>query len=170
MASTNQAPYVNNYPVSVPAVAAESAHTIGILVAPYAGVITAASYTPNSTITGASATERTFQIVNKGQAGTGATVAAQLVTATATNLTGFESTPIPLSGTPANLVVNQGDVLAFVSSDISTGTTDPGGIVNVQLSGSDTGTAVTPPYYEIPSTTPTGADQYNGGTVLGTGV
>jgi hypothetical protein len=50
-----------------------------------------------------------------------------------TNATGFTKTVIPLSGTPANLNVSSGDVLAFTSTHVGTGITDPGGIVRVTL-------------------------------------
>lgn len=105
-----------------------------VFVAPFACTVTSVTYTPSALITGAATNNRTLQLRNKGQAGAGTTVVASLNFANGTNATAFDETAIPLSGTPANLVLATGDVLALQSLHILTGITDPGGMVRVTVS------------------------------------
>jgi hypothetical protein len=104
-----------------------------IVVAEYNGTVTAVTYTPDTTITGAATNNRTVQLVNKGQTGAGSTVIASLNFASGTNATGGDEKTIPLSGTPANLIVAAGDVLEWQSNAVGTGIADPGGLVKVTI-------------------------------------
>jgi hypothetical protein len=104
-----------------------------VVVCEFPGTVTAVTYSPDATITGAATNNRTVSLVNKGQAGSGTTVVATLNFASGTNATGGDEKAIPLSGTAANLVVASGDVLEWQSTHIGTGITDPGGLVRVNI-------------------------------------
>lgn len=104
-----------------------------IVVAEYNGTVTQVTYTPDGTITGAATNNRTVQLVNKGQSGAGSTVVASLNFASGTNATAADEKTIPLSGTPANLIVAAGDVLEWQSNAVGTGIADPGGLVKVTI-------------------------------------
>jgi hypothetical protein len=104
-----------------------------VAVAEYNGTVSSVTYTPDATITGAATNNRTFNLVNKGQAGSGTTVVATLNMASGTNATRGDETAITLSATAANLVVAAGDVLEWQSVHIGTGIVDPGGLVKVNI-------------------------------------
>lgn len=103
--------------------------------APFDCTVTAVEYVPEAAVTGAATNNRTFSLVNKGQAGSGSTTVASLafdsgsVAATANN-----EKAIPLSGTAANLDLTAGDTLLWRSVHVGTGITDPGGLVRVTVS------------------------------------
>lgn len=104
--------------------------------APYAGVLAAASFTPEANVTGDNTNTRTLTIVNKGADGNGTTVMATLALATGVNLTDFNEQAFTLSGTPANLVVAEGDVLAVAEAVAGSGLANPGGLVRLEISRS----------------------------------
>lgn len=104
-----------------------------VAVAEYNGVVTAVTYAPNATITGAATNNRTFNLVNKGQTGVGTAVVATLNMGNGTNAAAGDERAITLSATPANLVVAAGDVLEWQSVHIATGIVDPGGLVKVTI-------------------------------------
>lgn len=101
------------------------------VVAPFAGTVTAVTYIPVSTITGADTNSRTLAVTNKGQAGAGSTAVASKAFTNTVNATGYDETAITLNGTAANLVVADGDVLACTSTHVGTGIADPGGVFRV---------------------------------------
>ena len=103
-----------------------------IAVAPFDGTVTKVSILPEAAVTGATATKRTFTLVNKGQAGSGTTVVATLDLVTGTNLAAFDEMLFTLSADPANKVA-QGDVLALVETHASTGTAHSGGEIEVEF-------------------------------------
>ena len=98
------------------------------------GVVTAVSYVPAATITGAATNNRTVNLVNKGAAGAGTTVIATLNFASGVNATADIAKVITLSGTAANKAVVAGDVLQWQSVHVGTGIADPGGLAVVQIS------------------------------------
>ena len=130
------APLTKTLEANVPAVAATATADQVLGDAPFAGTVTGVSYTPEADITGAaSPASRTFTLVNKGQDGNGTTVVATLAMVGGVNAADFDEKALTLSGTPANLVVAGGDVLAFVSTAVGgTGLADPGGRVQVTVS------------------------------------
>lgn len=65
--SNNQAPYTQNYQQNIPAAAAAANTETIIFVAPIAGVITAATYTPQAAATGAPTNTRSLAIQNETQ-------------------------------------------------------------------------------------------------------
>jgi hypothetical protein len=104
--------------------------------AQYAGTVTKVEYIPEATITGAATNNRTVSLVNKGQDGSGSTTVASQTFGNGVNATGNNENAVPLSGTPANLVVAAGDTLLWRSVHVGTGITDPGGLVRVTIARS----------------------------------
>lgn len=118
---------------TVPAVAAAADLKTPIFEAPVAGKVTSVSYTPSAAVTGDNTETRTLTLKNRGAAGTGTTSVAALALATGVNLVSGDEKAITLSGTPANLVFAEGDILAFESVHSgSTGLADPGGLVQIE--------------------------------------
>ena len=99
--------------------------------APYAGAVTAVDYIPADDITGAATNNRRLRLVNKGQDGEGTAIVAELQFVNNTDADGFAANALTLSSTSANLQVEAGDVLAWESTHIGSGITDPGGIARV---------------------------------------
>lgn len=98
------------------AAAAAAADASGAYVkAPYAGTVSAASFIPATTLTGANTDSRTIQLFNRGQAGSGTTLVASKAFTSGVNAAADDETSLTLSATAADLVVAEGDVLEFVS-------------------------------------------------------
>lgn len=125
-------PLVRTYFKRNPAVAAGSDAELCSVVVEEAGVVTAVDYFADAAITGAATNNRTLSVENK----TAAVQPAVLNFANGVNATAFAAKAIPVSGTPANLVVNAGDVLTFKSLHVGTGIADPGGLVRVKITKS----------------------------------
>lgn len=104
--------------------------------APFAGTVTAASYTASADITGHASNNRTFSVINKGQAGAGTASVASVTSNASNSFTGYDEKALTLSATAANLVVAAGDVLMFNSDANASGVADPGGVVAVTISAS----------------------------------
>jgi hypothetical protein len=130
------APLTQTLQAEVDAVGAAADATVPVGEAPFAGTVSAVTYAATAAVTGANTNTRTLSLINKGQDGTGTTVVATLPLVSGTNLAANDEVTIPLSGTPANLNVAAGDVLAFASVHAGTGIADPGGLVKVQISRS----------------------------------
>lgn len=101
--------------------------------APFAGVVASVTYTPSAAITGANTNSRTLKVVNKGSAGSGTNVVAELALVSGVNPAAAVQKALTLSGTASKLEVAEGDVLLFVSEHVGTGITDPGGEVQIKL-------------------------------------
>lgn len=132
----DQAPLVQKLQSRTPAVAGGSDATSPVGEAPFAGTVTEASYTPDAAITGVATNNRTLNLVNKGQDGTGTTVVATITYANGTNTAADDEQQLTLSGTAANLVVAQGDIIALQSVHNGTGIADPGGLAQVSITRS----------------------------------
>lgn len=102
-----------------------------VYVAPRAATVSAVSYVPVTTITGANTNTRKVVLVNLGQTGSGNTVVATLQFDSGVNATAGQAKTITLSGTAANLVLAAGDVLQWQSTHVGTGIADPGGLVAI---------------------------------------
>jgi hypothetical protein len=112
--------------------------TIPVAEAPFAGSVSSVSYTPISTLTGAATNYRTLRLVNKGSDGSGSTVIASLAfSGSGVVATADDEKAITLSGTAANLVVAQGDILAWDETVAGTGLDSPGGLVQVEFTRGD---------------------------------
>ncbi len=70
-------------------------------------------------------------VINRGQAGVGTTIVAELAFDNGINAVAGDELMITLSAVPANLAVAEGDVLAWFSDAVGTGLADPGGLVRV---------------------------------------
>lgn len=103
--------------------------------APYAGTVSEVTIVPEAALTANGTNFRTFRVVNKGQAGAGSTVVATFATDTPTtdDLAAFDEKAIPLSGTPANLVVAEGDILVADETVAGTGVAHSGYRIKVTI-------------------------------------
>lgn len=119
--------------VSVPAYATNADGSTVAFKAPFDCTVTAAAGIPADNITGAASNHRKWEIVNKGADGNGTTVVADLAFDNGVNATDFNETALTLSATPANLDVDEGDVLAWVSTSPGTGIADPGGLAVITI-------------------------------------
>lgn len=134
---TDLAPLSRTFSQLIPATAAGSDFEAVVCEAPFAGVLSAASYTPDSNMTGDNTETRTFSIINKAQDGNGTTSMASKAMVTGVDATDFNEVDMTLSGTAANLVVAEGDIIVFKSlHGGSTGLADPGGTVQLTLTRS----------------------------------
>lgn len=97
------------------------------------GRVTEVSFTPEAASTGDNTNKRVYTLVNKGSGGAGTTVIATIDLTTGNDLTAFDEKLATLHATPANLVVTEGDILAWVSTHAASGLVDPGGIVKVTI-------------------------------------
>lgn len=101
--------------------------------AEFDGTVTAVTATFDAAVVGATATKRTLTLVNRGQSGAGTNVIATLDLVTGVNPPKSDEVAFTLSGTAANLLVTQGDVLAVVEAVTSTGTANPGARIEVKI-------------------------------------
>jgi len=130
------APLVETLTAIDPGFAITVDDTIAIGEAPFAGTVTAVTFTGDAAITGAATNHRALRLINKGQAGVGTAIVAELAFDNGINLVAFDEKVIPLSATPANLVVAAGDQLALFSEAVGTGLVDPGGTISVDITRS----------------------------------
>ena len=132
---SGRAPHVQRLTADVPAVAAGADASTALLEAPYAGTVTAVTYTPIANVTGNTTESRTFTLVNKGADGNGTTVIATRAMTTGVDATDFNEDALTLSAVEGATTVAEGDVLAWVSTHVgSTGLADPGGLVQIDVS------------------------------------
>lgn len=130
-------PLVVELSSSTEAVAANADATVIIGRVGLAGVVTAVTYTPEANITGHATESRTFSLINKGTDGNGTTVIATLAMLATVDGVDFDEKAITLSATAADLVVADGQILAWTSVHVgTTGLADPGGRVKVTISRS----------------------------------
>jgi hypothetical protein len=101
--------------------------------APFAGVVTSATYTPPTKLTGANTNSRTLKVVNKGQAGAGTTAVAEKAFVTGVNAEANDETALTLNAEAAKLAVAEGDVLTLESVHVGEGLVDPGGEIQVKV-------------------------------------
>lgn len=132
--ATGQQPLVQVLEQRIPpsATAATTPATLGL--AKVTGTITSVEYFTDAAITGANTNTRRIDIINKAQNGAGAVVPASKQFNSGVNAVAFDNTDITLSGTPANLDVNEGDVLSCNSVAVGTGLADPGGLLRIKIS------------------------------------
>lgn len=97
------------------------------------GRVTACSYIPEGASTGDNTNYRTYTLVNKGASGSGSTVIATIALTTGNDLVASDEKNATLSVTASDLVVTEGDVLAWVSTHTASGLVDPGGVVQVTI-------------------------------------
>lgn len=132
------APLTRTLQTQVPAVTILATTVTTAGEAPFAGTVTGVSYTAIAAVTGAaSPASRTLSLINKGQSGAGTTAIATLALVGTVNLVAYDEKAITLSVTAADLVVADGDILAWSSAAVGgTGLVDPGGLVQITMSRS----------------------------------
>ena len=113
------APLQRTLESTVPAAIAGAVQDQVVGRAPYVGTVVAVTITPEAAAAADAVNNRTYRLVNKGQAGVGTTVAATHQTTTGGALVAFDEKALTL-GVAGNLVVAEGDVLA--ADEIVTGT------------------------------------------------
>lgn len=105
------------------------------VIAPFAGTVTAASIIATAALTGANTESRTFQLHNRGAAGSGTTLVASKAFVSGVNAAADDETSLTLSSTAADLVVAAGDVLEFTSLHVgATGLAGPAALGRVTFS------------------------------------
>lgn len=98
------------------------------------GTVTAVRYYPDAAIVGADTNSLTLSLLNGGNDGTGTTSVATLaLVAAAGTKNKLVDFALTLSGTAANLDIDDEDVLIWRSEKVGTGLLDPGGIVEVDI-------------------------------------
>ncbi len=97
------------------------------------GTVKEVTIVPEAAVTGNATNFRNFRVVNKGQNGAGTAVVATFSTnaTPANDLVAFDEKNVPLSGTPANLVVSEGDVLVADETAGGTGVAHGGYTIKV---------------------------------------
>lgn len=118
---------------TIPAVAAAVDDSTVFGEVSFAGTVTSVTYTPEAAITGAATNHRAIRLRNRGAAGTGTTVIAELAFDAGVNAAAFDEVTIPLTATVANRAIAEGDILEVFSDSIGTGLADPGGVVQVAI-------------------------------------
>lgn len=127
-----QAPLVRQAFTWIPARTAATDGEQAVAVAPFDGVVSKCSLTPEAAVTGATATKRTFTLTNRKQDGSGTVAVGVLDLITGTNLVKDDEMLFTLNAAPANAVA-QGDVLSVVETHASTGTAHSGGEILIEF-------------------------------------
>lgn len=104
--------------------------------APFAGVVTGVTFTPEAAMTGNTTNGRTMTLVNKGAAGVGTTVIATLGFITGVDGVAFDEKAFTLSVVANATTVAAGDILAVVEVTPGTGIANPGGRIEVEIAPS----------------------------------
>jgi hypothetical protein len=127
-APPGHAPYAESLQVALPLATAAKASFEAILgVVPFAGVVTGISYVPEVEEAESETEFRTFEVVNLGAAGAGATVLGEFSTKAAKAKAGVAQ-PLALAAA-ANLGVAAGDILKFKDTSTEGKATSHGLIV-----------------------------------------
>ena len=97
------------------------------------GTVKEVTIVPEAAVTGNATNYRNFRVINKGQSGAGSTVVATFATSAtpANDLVAFDEKSLTLSGTAANLVVAEGDVLVADETVAATGVAHGGYTIKV---------------------------------------
>jgi len=98
----------------------------------YPGTVSTVTYIPSGSVTGAATNNRTLTLFNRSTGG-GTVSVASLQLVSGTNLVDNTPTTITLSTVAGARDVNPGDILEWDSSAVSSGLTDSGGLVIVQM-------------------------------------
>lgn len=129
------APFTQTLETATVAATAAGADASGAyVVAPFAGIVSAASVIAAAALTGANTESRTVQLHNRGQAGSGTTLVASKAFVSTVNAAADDETALTLSATAADLVVAAGDVLEFTSLHVgATGLAGPAFVGRVTI-------------------------------------
>jgi hypothetical protein len=130
------APLVRTQQATLPALGAAVAGDQTVGEAPFAGTVTAVTFTPEAAITGDNTNTRTMTLVNKGQTGSGSTVIATLAFTTGVNGVAFDEKAFTLSAVANATTVAESDILVAVETVAGSGLANPGGRIEVTFSRS----------------------------------
>lgn len=132
----DSAPLVRKLEATVPAAGAAVAQDQVVGEAPFDGTVTEVTIIPEAALTANATNYRTFQLVNKGQDGTGTTVVATFATDTVTDddLDAFDEKALTLSVVEDATTVAEGDVLAAVETVAASGVAHSGYRIQVAVS------------------------------------
>jgi hypothetical protein len=100
--------------------------------APFRCVITGVEFTPNTVQAGANTNSFTLNIRNRA-AGTGTAIPATLAFVAGVDLAATTPRAIPVSATPATLLLQTGDVVTAEKAIVGTGLACPAGAITVHL-------------------------------------
>lgn len=129
------APFTLTLGETIDAAAAAADSSGAYIIAPFAGTVTAAEIIAAAALTGANTESRTFQLHNRGQAGSGTTLVASKAFTSGVNAAADDATSLTLSATAADLVVAAGDVLEFTSLHVgATGLAAPKALGRITFS------------------------------------
>lgn len=101
--------------------------------APFNGNVSAVKVITSEAITGADSNSRSVVVVNRGQAGAGTTVIAQLDFVSGVNTTAYMPKTVTLATTASQLMVTSGDAIDCFLSHVGTGITMVAGRVEVDV-------------------------------------
>lgn len=138
--SSKKSPLAQTFNIPFPAYAQAAEGTTPGFKCLFDGVIESVSVIPAAALTGADTNTRRHALINKGQAGAGTAVSAELQYNSGVNLVAFDEKALTLSTTDADedgiadaLKVVAGDVLAFFSDAVASGLADGGGVCVVKI-------------------------------------
>ncbi|TXH18665.1 MAG: hypothetical protein E6R03_01775 [Hyphomicrobiaceae bacterium] len=132
----NTSPFTDRYTAQVPAQGtAGTAQATIIDRMRVAGTVTAAGLIPTGAVAADGTDYRVWTIYNRGTSGSGTTVVATLSTLSSAEgaLTDNDEKAFTLSGTAANLVVAEGDVLEVAETVGGSGKTHTGGKLFIKV-------------------------------------
>lgn len=131
------APYVVTLELQNPGAAATTDLNLVVGEAPFAGTVTAVTFTPDTAITGANTDTRSLNVINAGSDGTGTTEIASIDFVSGTDADAFDETALTLSAVEDATTVAAGDIIKLNSDAIGgSGMVDPGGLLQVTISRS----------------------------------
>lgn len=134
--SSGMAPLLQTYEASLAAEAtAGTGQEAQVCVAPWAGTLVEAYYTPEAAVTGVVTNNKAITVRNRGAAGAGATTMATLTFGVGTNGVAYDESAMTVSASPSNAFA-PGDVITAQSTVNGAGMTLPEGKVRVVLSRS----------------------------------
>jgi hypothetical protein len=123
-------PLTRRYKANVPATVTTASALSFVDTAYEAETVSSVIYIPSAAVTGAAA-GRAFTLYNRGAAGGGTVGIATLTLVSGTDLSDNVPKTITLSTTSANLLLTAGQVLEWESVATGSGIVDPGGLVQV---------------------------------------
>ena len=101
--------------------------------APFRSNVVGAYFIPAVTVTGSATDNRELEIRNRGSAGTGTTVAAEITYTGSVVATAYIDNVVTVTGTAADFAVAEGDVLVVYRGTNGDGSLFPAGQVVVEL-------------------------------------
>lgn len=137
MTSAGQLPFALKLTARVAPVAANTDANSVVAIVPRDGQVTAASIVFDGAIDGDDTNSRTFQLINKGAAGAGTAVIAELTFPNANNAAAYVPEAMTVDTDPASTNdVTAGDILVLAETTPGTGVANPGGLILVTIGNS----------------------------------